>query len=295
MEEQNVFSEAKELERLQTQTQLMYPCEMAVIRELLAGKSGLNVLDVGCNDGTKTVCWFKDPAVARVVGLEFNAPLVQQANERFGSEVFSFHHCDVEAEDFSERLEHILRHEGVERFDILYLSFVLSHLRSPEKLLRRLRPLLRPGGVAVLVDSDDSHAYVKPEGGALFRAYLGFLAEDPYGGDRGFGSLLPQVLRDCGYGHAALRCSGVRAGPGEQESKAHIFEAYSYYPEDLELLRAERPNEPRFRYIAHWLSEHYEDMRRCFLAEGSSVSMGITVVTCTADADNTGAERSAEQ
>ncbi len=296
MEEQNVFSLEKELGRLSTQNQLMLRCEEPIFRELFAGKTGLRVLDVGCNDGEKTVRWFSKPEVARVVGVEFNASLARRAQEMYGGETFGFYPCNVEAEDFSTQLRDIVRREGGTGFDVIYLSFLLSHLKAPEKLLRLLRPLLREGGVLVAVDSNDSNGALAPEGGELFRAYLDFLAQDPYGGNRGVGVRLPQLLRENGYRDATVRCDGLRAGPGERELKEQIFETYSFLTEDMPILRKEWPEEPRYRQMEQWLEENYTRMKRCFVAEDSRVTLGITVVTCAAgtDTDSVREERGAE-
>lgn len=284
MENLAVFSEAKELERLQTQRELMRTCEEPVFRDLFAGRSGLSVLDVGCNDGEKTVRWFADPAVKRVLGLEYNAVLARQAHETHGGEVFSFYPCDVEAEDFPETFAATLHREGIEGFDVMYLSFVLSHLQSPEKLLRRLREKLNPGGVIVAVETDDGKSFLKPEGGALLKEFLEHLTADPYAGDRSCGSRLPQLLRAAGFSDVTLRCGAISAGPGEQEKKTHIFDMFfSYLPEDLRILRADAPEDARFAAAERWLAENFETLKGRILAEETHISMGMSVVTGTAD------------
>ena len=284
MKNQSVFSEAKELERLRTQRELMRTCEEPVFRELFAQASGLRVLDVGCNDGEKTARWFSDPAVERVLGLEYNAALARQAHETHGGGVFSFYPCDVEAEDFPETLADILRREDIPGFDLIYLSFVLSHLRAPETLLRRLRPWLRPGGVLVAVETDDSKSFLKPEGGALLMEFLELLTGDRYAGDRSCGSRLPQLLRDSGFGEAALRCAAIGAGPGEQEKKAHIFDMFfSYLPEDLPILRAAAPEDARYEAMERWLEENFGRLKQYILTEDSEISMGMSVVTSGAE------------
>lgn len=284
MENLAVFSREKELRRLQTQRQLMQSCEGPALRKLFAGRSGLNVLDIGCNDGGKTVRWFADPAVARVLGLEYNDDLARQAHETHGGEVFSFYPCDVEAEDFRARLTELMRREGIDGFDVIYVSFVLSHLKEPETLLRRLRTVLNPGGVLLAVETDDSRSFLQPEGGELLEAFLELLRHDAYAGDRSIGSRLPQMLRDSGYAAPTLCCDAISAGPGEREKKEHIFEMFfSFLPEDVPILRAEAPDESSFTDMEHWLSENYEELKRRILAEQSYISMGMAVVTCGAE------------
>src|SRR5258708_25689185 len=49
---------------------------------------------------------------------------------------------DAESLDYARDL-------GAERFDLLLFADVLEHLRDPEVVLRRVRPLLVPGGAVV--------------------------------------------------------------------------------------------------------------------------------------------------
>ena len=281
MENLAVFTGEKELSRLQTQRQLMRTCEEPVLRELLAGRSELNVLDVGCNDGEKTVRWFSDPAISRVLGLEYNTALARQAHETHGGEIFSFYPCDVEAKAFPAILADLMQHEGIEGFDVIYLSFVLSHLTAPETLLRRLREVLKPGGVLIAVETDDSKSFLEPEGGELLNEFLALLRRDPYAGDRDIGGRLPRMLRGCGFAAPALCCDAISAGPGEQERKAQIFEMFfSFLPEDVPILRDEAPGEPYYADTERWLAENFEELKRRILAEQAHISMGMAVVTC---------------
>ncbi len=67
----NIFDSSKEIEQ-------------PVYRRLLEGRSGLRVLDVGSNNGSKTADRFAHPSVAKIIGLEYNQNLVDQARETYG-------------------------------------------------------------------------------------------------------------------------------------------------------------------------------------------------------------------
>ena len=282
---QNVFSGARELERLATQNRLMRECEAPIFRELFAGRRGLNVLDVGCNDGEKTVRWFSDPAVEKVLALELDEKLAARAQEAFGGETFRFCSCDVEAENFPAQLGALLRREGRDGVDVIYISFLLSHLKQPETLLRLLRPLLRPGGCLVAVETDDARAALTPDD-RRFREFLDMLAGDPYAGDRSVGGRLNGMLTRCGYADPVLLCGEIAAGPGEAEKKAMIFEMFfSYLPGDVALLRAGAPEDVQAAAWERWLGDHYAALRCAICAPESRVSMGMSVVTCTANSE----------
>lgn len=282
MENLSIFSEEKELRRLATQNELMHACEAPIFRELFAGKHGLNVLDVGSNNGEKTVRWFSGPAVARVLGLEYNAALAQRAQKEHGGERFRFRPCDVETDDFGERLAAWMAEDGTDGFDIIYLSFVLSHLKAPERLLTLLRPLLRPGGSLVAVETDDASAALLPED-RRFGEFLDILSQDPYAGDRGTGGRLPEMLGACGFREPVVRCNAISAGPDETEKKAMIYEMFfSYLPEDIAALRQKSPEDERYARWEQWIGECRAPLYRAICAPASRISMGMSVVTCKA-------------
>ena len=292
MGKENVFAYENELGRLSTQNRLMIRYEEPSFRNIFSGRSGLRVLDVGCNDGEKTFRWFSDPAVARVIGLEINEKLVEHAREAYGGEVFRFHACDVDAEEFPARLGEILRQEKSEGFDVIYVSYLLSHLRSPETLLRLLRPLLNPGGVLVAADVDDSSCFLSPEGNELFQEYLSMFAQDPYAGDRSMGRRLPELLRDCGYCDVVQCFAPPDLGPEDLEFRRYLFTCYTFLEEDLPLLRISCPDDALYDRMEAWLAKYFPRMKDCFLAEDATVTGGFTMYSCTTNHDTMGRERS---
>ena len=104
MKSQLVFQEKTEMERLRVQNSLLSCYEAPVFAQIFSERQNISVLDIGCNDGTKTVERFSSDAVSRVIGLEYNEELAQKAQKKYGNEKFSFYHVDVETEDFSKRL-----------------------------------------------------------------------------------------------------------------------------------------------------------------------------------------------
>lgn len=268
------------MDRLAVQYRLMCAIEKPILSEFFAGRSGLNVLDVGCNNGYKTTELFSTDAVAHVIGLEYDSTAAAQANERFGDGRFAFYECDAETPDFPELLRARMRENGVDGFDIIYLSYVLSHLSDPGRLLRCLRPLLRPGGHLLAAESDDSRCMLLP-GETLLREFLCMLAEDPFAGNRATGKRLPALLEEAGFGQARIRCDAIAAGPGETERKSQIFEMFfSYLPEDAAILRARRPEDDKYIRWEAWIDSHFRELERDILSESSCVSMGMMVVTC---------------
>ena len=66
-----VFQDDQELHRLTVQNRLLREYELPVLRRILSGKSDVRILDIGCNDGHKTVNLFSDFPGVQVIGLEY--------------------------------------------------------------------------------------------------------------------------------------------------------------------------------------------------------------------------------
>ncbi len=270
------------MDRLAVQYRLMRSVEQPILSKFFSGRSGLNVLDVGCNNGYKTTELFSDAAVARVIGLEYDGAAAAFANRRFSDGRFSFYECDAESPDFPERLSQRMRENGVEGFDIIYLSYVLSHLTDPVRLLRHLRTLLRPGGLLLAAESDDSRCALTP-GEPLLRDFLSMLAEDPFAGNRNTGERLPALLEGAGYRTPQIRCDAISAGTGEAERKKQIFEMFfSYLPEDAAILRERWPENPKYMQWEAWIDDNFPSLAQTIMDEQSAVFMGLMVVTCDA-------------
>lgn len=275
-----VFQQERERKRLAIQNRLMKEYEQPVYTRLLCQGSGLNILDVGCNDGGKTAERFSRDNVRRVIGLEYHGGLAEQAQKAYGGGRFAFYQCDVEAPDFAGRLRKLMERNHVECFHVIHISFVLLHLKDPGRLLGQLRGFLAPGGRLILVEPNDMASMVSPDPQGLLQHFLYILSQDPLAGDRTCGARLPALLDGCGFRNISIEETAVRAGPGELQKKEEIFEVFfSYLLWDLELLKRQKPDCGPYRAHLKWMEQHYEDLRSLVLAERAVVLMGVSIVT----------------
>lgn len=279
MQEQAVFNCEKERKRLQIQNALLRPYETPALCFALKGVEGATVLDVGCNDGSKTRNLFSGEKISKVIGLEYNHDLALAAQEKHGDRKFSFYQADVEGEDFLQQLRVVMTENGIEAFDLIYLSFVLMHLRQPEAFLRKLSSLLSDRGVLMIVEADDSLSSLEPDVDGMLPAFLKILEQDPFAGNRGLGATLAEKLHHCGY--EDVRCWCDRISAIEQEKKRAVFETFfSYLPEDVAILRQEQPSHELYRMWQCWLERHYDKLRSLIVEEASEISMGMKIVSC---------------
>lgn len=276
-----IFQDEIELHRLSVQNQLLSDYEKPIIRDMLQEKTKIRILDVGCNDGRKTVDRFSGENIYKVIGLEFHQELVEKAENEYSDKVYSFYQCDIEASDFEERLSDIASKNQIESFDIIYISFVLLHLNDPAKLLTILHRFLATNGKIMIIESFDRNSSLEPDDNNELMSFLDILSQDPCAGKRMMGENLPKILRDCGYQDVRIRLNEIVAENGEQEKKKAVFKTFlSYLPYDIALLLEQEPQNKRYLYWKEWMASHFEHLKEAVQADASKISMGIRIITC---------------
>ncbi len=103
-----------------------------------------SVLEIGCGTGATGAFALAEGRCGRYVGVELMPGPAAEARKVLTQVI----------EGDAERLP-LDFPEGA--FDALILSEVLEHLREPEALLKRLAPLLRPGGLVLAGSPNVSH------------------------------------------------------------------------------------------------------------------------------------------
>lgn len=291
MEDLFVFQDDKEIKRLRVQNNLLSSYEKPALDSIFENINsgvddaagcggGLAVLDIGCNDGKKTVSIFSYGSISTVVGLEYNEKLAQKAQKEFGNDKFFFSTLDVERDDFTEILGLIMKEKGIVSFDCIYLSFVLMHLKNPQKLLLTLRNVLKDEGALVIVEANDSASSLSGDNDHLLATFLDILNKDKYSGNRSLGATVEQMAKDCGYEDINIWCDGVSAGRGEKEKKKDIFTTFfSYLSEDVDILLKEEDCE-EYRKWKEWLVCHLPELESLILKEESEISMGMKILSC---------------
>lgn len=281
MQSQLVFGEKKEMQRLRLQNRLLSGYEAPMFAQIFSEKNNIAALDIGSNDGTKTVERFSSEAVKTVIGLEYNPALVIRAQKKYENGRFSFYPCDVEADDFSENLRMWMKEKDLRGFDMIYLSFVLMHLSDVPKLLRTLRPFLKEDGKLLIIEANDGVSTLNGDKGGLLGEFLEILKSDKYSGNRETGRNLCGLLRENGYDGIHIWHDSISAGEGETEKKKAIFTTFfSYLPEDIALLLAAEPENPEYKAWSDWIDRNYQALRRLIMEEKSVISMGIQILTC---------------
>lgn len=284
MDHDKVFQENKEINRLKVQNRLLKSYEQPVYDRLIGEHSKPTVLDVGCNNGSKSVERFADKTIQKLIGLESLSDLAAAAQKTYGNDKFAFYQCDVEEADFENRLCRIMEQHEIEAFDVINISFVLMHLKDPRLLLKILHSFLAPGGFLFVVEPNDSISVVSADEEQLFRKFLQILYQDPYSGDRDCGTKVSAFLEESGYQKILVENILIHAKQEDLQKKSIIFETFfSYLQQDVLLLQREEPDNCIYADWKSWVDEHFEQLQDLILGKNTRVSMGISIITCQGD------------
>ena len=281
MESQLVFRDEKEINRLQIQEKVFIRYERPVFCQLFEGRSGLRVLDIGCNDGEKTVRRFDSDAVQTVIGLEYCEELAARAQKKYGGKKYHFYPCDAESDTFATEIKAYMSRNGIACFDIIYLSFVLNNIKNTSQLFLNLKKLLAPDGTVVILEVNDSNSYLTNDEQGLFRDFLEILEKDPFGGNRYAGKNLERMLEECGYSSPHVHHDRIVASVGNLEMKHDLLEIFfSYLPDDVKILRESDPGNEEYGRWNIWLENHFEQLHELVLQNDTELSIGICLMTC---------------
>jgi SAM-dependent methyltransferase len=133
--------------------------QASTLSDLLHGDTrypdGSSVLEAGCGVGAQTVTLARNSPGAHFTCIDVSPRSLDAARAR--ARAASLRNVTFEQADIFD-----LPYPD-ERFDHVFVCFVLEHLRRPEEALGILRSRLRPGGTLTVVEGDHGSTLFHPE------------------------------------------------------------------------------------------------------------------------------------
>jgi SAM-dependent methyltransferase len=154
--------------------------------------AGARVLEVGCGVGAQTVILAKRSDKATFLSIDISAESIRKAQRLIAAariENVTFRQMNIFDLDS--------RHD---RFDHIFVCFVLEHLTDPVKALAHLRELLNPGGSLTVIEGDHGSFYCHPETPEARKAVRALVdIQASLGGNALIGRQLFPLLRAAGF------------------------------------------------------------------------------------------------
>ena len=178
-------------ERLRLLSRVMLPSTLAFL-EGLAPARDARCLDVGCGGGDVTTLLSRMVPQGHVTGIDFDTSNIQIAERE--AESLGIGNIDFRVEDVTAPPQ------TDERYDLIHVRFLLTHLRDPGAALSRLFDQLKPGGVLAVQDIDfDGHVCYPPS--SAFDKYVELYSRSARarGCDPCIGPRLPSLVQAAGF------------------------------------------------------------------------------------------------
>ncbi|GAA1589150.1 methyltransferase domain-containing protein [Kribbella hippodromi] len=183
--------------------------QAGTLAELLHGGTtyppGSRVLEAGCGVGAQTVQLVTRSPGIELVSVDVSEESLAQAKARLAAAApyatVDWRHADLL--DLPD-----------EKFDHVFLCFVLEHLADPHDALARLRDHLNPGGTITVIEGDHGSAIYhprSPRAQAVVDCLVDLQAEA--GGDALIGRRLYPLLQQAGYCDVHVEPRAVYADP----------------------------------------------------------------------------------
>jgi SAM-dependent methyltransferase len=178
----------REAERLRDQA--------ATVRELLHRDTrypaGSEVLEAGCGVGAQTITLARNSPEARFLSVAVSPASLEQAQamaRREGLANVRFQQVDVFDLPFQD-----------ERFDHVFVCYLLEHLADPLGALLALSRMLKNGGTITVIEGDHGSCYFHPETEEAVRAWNCLIeVQAALGGNSRIGRELYPLLAQAGF------------------------------------------------------------------------------------------------
>lgn len=157
--------------------------------------AGSRVLEVGCGVGAQTLLLAERSPGARFTCIDVSAEHLALAQQRAEAAHLtprvSFVQADLHDAPFDDQA-----------FDHVFVCFVLEHLHDPERALRSIARLLRPGGSLTVIEGDHGSTLMHPQDPAARDAIDCLVAlQRRAGGDALIGRRLYPLIASAGFGN----------------------------------------------------------------------------------------------
>lgn len=154
--------------------------------------AGCDVLEAGCGIGAQTIFLARNSPGARIVSIDVSDESLARAEASMKEKNITnvrFEKADIYDLPFDE-----------ERFDHVFVCFVLEHLRNPGGALSRLKRVLKKGGSITVVEGDHGSFYCHPETREAMLAVRCLIdIQARMGGDSLIGRQVHPLLKRAGF------------------------------------------------------------------------------------------------
>ena len=269
----------KAQERLSVQQKIMKPYNDKIFRRLLEGKKDIEVLDVGSNNGNTIMnSAVREFDVKHIIGLEYSDKMYQESLKHVDGTPYRPYQMDVEAEDFDDQLKLICKENNIEGFDLIFVSFLLLHLKKPGALIRRIKKFLKPDGYIFIRDVDDQQIVSYPDPNHIVKSFKDIDASLAHTGYRFMARELYTHLKQAEYQNIEIIGEDVSTIGRDYDERRELMDMnFSYIRENVvDMISSDKKS--KFDGCLKWVDEHYDDLEKLFEDSTYYFKVGLVAI-----------------
>ncbi len=154
---------------------------------------GSTILEVGCGVGAQTEIIAQKNKGCRFNSIDISKESIKKAQSRIkelGISNVKFQTCDV----------YDLNPKEAERYDHVFVCFILEHVSEPEKMLQHIYNLIKPGGSISIIEGDHGSTLFFPENNYTRKVINAQIElQRKKGGNANIGRQIYPLLQSSGY------------------------------------------------------------------------------------------------
>lgn len=224
-------SSKKEFRRLKIQADNTRDADSNAIKyclDNLPKKDKIYILDAGCAYGFVTKDRFSNIPNSQVIAVDISKKCLEYAREHNDAENIVYEYLNLESETLESDIEEIMDKYGIDKFDIIFSSLVIHHLKNPNRFLRKIRKYLSKDGFIILRGSDDGSIVSTGDNGLIEKVIQMHLQADGIS-DRFNGRKLYGQLIASGYKNVKMMSCIKETSSLDIDEKEDIFlERFEY-------------------------------------------------------------------
>ncbi len=277
--ELNFYGDAMERDRLKMQHRFVVKFAKESYHSILSRYENASFLDVGCNTGRQAMLLLEGSnAVSKYVGLDREQAALDKGKELYPEA--SFFVADCEAPDFDKHLCEIKESLGIEAFDIINISMLLLHTKSPDVLIDVLENHLSEDGTVIVLDIDDGFTVSYPDKNGYFQRAIDICHETIYSGFRHSGRQVYHYLHSADLTDITMHKIGLSSIGMKRSERDDFFEVYfSFILDDLRKMHEIDPENRVVSAELKWLEECYRDMKIEFKNSEHFFNLGFMLLS----------------
>ena len=276
------YDNRTERRRLNTQQKLMRGFDAPAYDKVKEKYEKLVVLDIGTNTGEFVMDRLgASENLEKLIGIEFDEKAVRYSNDTYGQEgKIEFYRLDAEADSFGDDLQEIMDSHGIKAFNVINLSMILLHLKTPYKLLKKLRAVLAKDGTIIVKDIDDGYNIAYPDENGDFAKAIEICGREELAGYRKSGRQIYTLLYRAGFKHVTQERLGLSTVGMDSDERSALFDTYfSFIGADLKQLLEKYPDDRRLKADSEWYDSVYDDLEERFQDDAFYFLLGFVLYT----------------